>query len=61
MDDKAVVEAAYKDWVKSLYQVFVQAWVNAGNDAAATDAAAQRFKNGLVAGRAARDHALTLL
>jgi hypothetical protein len=59
--DSDLVVSSYQDIVKSLFATFFENWIVAQSDPAAQKDAGDKFVNGVVAARTARDRALSLL
>lgn len=58
---KDSIQEAYSDVLKSLFQQFFGAYVNAGADAALKQQAEQKFSGGVALAAAVRDRAVALL
>jgi len=61
MNDRDTIEEAYADALRNLYNVLLDAFVEAPQDQKAQSSATQRFSAGLAMARKARDAALALL
>jgi len=61
MSDQDIINGAYEDAVKKLFDVFFQSFVDANGKESDIDTAKQEFKAGLAAARTARDTAIGLL
>ena len=61
MNDQDVILEAYADSLKNLYNVLLDAFVEAHQDQKAQTLATQRFSAGLAVARKARDAALAYL
>jgi hypothetical protein len=59
--DRDTIEEAYADALRNLFNVLLDAFVEAPQDQKAQNSAAQRFSGGLAVARKARDAALALL
>jgi hypothetical protein len=61
MNDQDVIMEAYAEALKNLYNVLLDAFVEASQDQKALNLATQRFNAGLAVARKARDAALAYL
>ena len=59
--DQKLMQPAYEEAIKRLYDKLVQQITEAGGDTAQIDEAEQHFTNGVALARRARDRALALL
>jgi hypothetical protein len=61
MNDQGTIEEAYAEALRNLYNVLLDAFVEAPQDQKAQNLATQRFSSGLAVARKARDAALAHL
>jgi hypothetical protein len=59
--DQTLIQSAYQDAIKQLYDKLFQAYEEAGGDAAQQKLADQRFTVGVGLARSSRDRAVALL
>jgi hypothetical protein len=59
--DQTLIQSAYEDTIKGLYEKLFEAYAGAGGDATQTQQADQRFMTGVGLARSSRDSAIALL